>query len=121
MRPQIDQCGQGVNIGAFQLRELAVFQHLARYLVLGRQALQHIRRGRDSLALAVLHRRGQIQFFKQDLAELLRRVDVEWLAGQLVDFRRKPLDGGVELFGENLELHRLDADAGLLDARQHAR
>src|SRR5579864_8875998 len=119
MRLRIYQCWQGVNIRTLKLRELAVFKHLAGDLVLVPQTLQHIRRSRDRFALAVLDRRGQIQFFKQDFAELLGRIDVEWLAGQLVDFRRKPPDSGVELFGENLELHRLDADAGLFNARQH--
>ena len=92
-RGGIDQRRQRVNVGSFELRELPVFQHLARDFMLGRQAFQHIRGGGNCFAFAVLHRRGQIQFLKQNLSQLLRRIDIERLAGQLVDLGREPLDG----------------------------
>ena len=120
VRPRIDQRGQRVHVGAFQLRELPVLQNLAGDFVIGRQAFQHIRRGGNGFSLAVLHGCGQIQFFKQDFSELLRRIDVERLAGQFVDLGREPLDDSIELSGEHLELHRLNADAGLFHACQHA-
>ena len=41
----IDQRRQRVDVGAFQLRELPVFEHLAHNFVLGRQIFQHVRRG----------------------------------------------------------------------------
>ncbi len=88
MRSRIDQCGQGVNVCAFQFRELPVLQHLARDFMLGRQALQHIRGRRNGFAFAVLHRSRQIQIFEQNLPELLRRIYIEWLAGQFVDLTR---------------------------------
>jgi hypothetical protein len=68
----IDQHRQGIHIRAFQFRELSIVQHLARDFVLRRQAFQNIRRGRDGLPFSVLHRRGQIHVFEQNLAELLR-------------------------------------------------
>ena len=49
---------------------------------------QHIDRGGDRLALAVLHRLGQVQLVEEHVAELLGRIDVEFDAGVLVDLAR---------------------------------
>ena len=84
----IDQLRQRVHVGALQLGELPVLQHLAHDLVVRRQLFQHVRGGGDDLALAVLHRRGQLQILEQDPPQLLRRADVERLSGERVDLRR---------------------------------
>ena len=65
---RVDQLRQRVDVGAFELGELAVLEHLAHDLVIGGEFLQHVGGGGDDLALAVLHRRGQLQIFEQDLA-----------------------------------------------------
>ena len=60
--------GQRVDVGALELGELAVLQHLADDLVIGRQFVQHVGGGGDGLALAVFHGRGQLQVLEQHAA-----------------------------------------------------
>ncbi len=117
---RIDQRRQRVHVRALELGELPVFEHLAHDLVLGRQFLQHVGRGGNRLALAVLHRRRQLQILEQNVAQLLRRADVERLARQRVDLAGEPRDLAFHQPREPLQLRRIDADAGPLHARQHA-
>ena len=64
---------------------------------------------------------GSFRSSNSTLAELLRRADVERLAGQLVDLGGEARDLGLHQAGEALQLDGVDADAGALHARQHAR
>ena len=73
---------QRVDVGRFQFRELAVFQHQPRRLMFGGQAFQHVHGGRDGFTLAVLHGLRQIQPVEQNVAQLAWRVDVEFRAAQ---------------------------------------
>ena len=101
---RIDQLGQRVDVRAFELGELPVFEHLTRDFVLRRQALQHVGRGGNGFAFSVLHGRGQVQVFEQNLAKLRRRINVERLSRQLVDLRRQPLDVGIQLARQHSKL-----------------
>ena len=91
--------GQGVAIIVLQLGRLAPFEHLARERVafLGK-ILQHAGGGRPG-ARRGLARARQPHAAKQDVAELLRRADVEARVCHLVDL-------GLEPFGLLAELTR---------------
>ena len=118
--PRVDQRGQGVDVRALELGELAVFQHLAHDLVFRGQRLQNVDRGGARLPLAVFHRRGQLQIVEQHVAQLLRRADVERPAGEPVDVRGEARDLRLHQRGEALQFVVVDADAGAFHARQHA-
>ena len=84
-RVRIDVARQRVGIGAAQFRELAPVQHLLRDVVaLGRDFFQNVGIGRPRAGLGLLAA-GQRELAEQDIAELLGRADVEFLAGELVD------------------------------------
>ena len=76
-----------VHVRALELHELPELEHLAADLVLDGELFEHVGGGRDGLALAVFHRRGQPQVLEQHFAQLLRRVDVEGAAGEGVRSR----------------------------------
>ena len=66
---RVQQRGQRIDVGRFQLRELPVVEHQLRDLVLARQAFEHIDRRRNGLALAVLDRLGQVQLVEQHVGQ----------------------------------------------------
>ena len=76
--------------------------------MLNRQVFENIDRGRDRLALAILHRLGQPEFGEEHLPKLPRRVDIELLACQSMDFPRP----GVALL---LQFHRHAAERRSID------
>src|SRR5579864_1859545 len=80
----VQQRRKRVHISGFQLGKLAVFQHQLRGLVVGRKRFKNVHGSRDRLALAVLHRLRQIQLVKQDIAKLLRRIDIELRAAAVI-------------------------------------
>ena len=84
-RNWVDQERKSVGVGSFEFRELPMFQHFAGDLMLLGKVLQHISGGRDHFSLAHLRGRGQVQIFKQNLTQLLWRVDIEGLTGDLKD------------------------------------
>ena len=73
--------GQRVQVGALELRELAMLQQQGGKRVLERQLLQDVL-GRALLAAGRLLQRRQLQLVEEHLAELRPRVDVERAAGQ---------------------------------------
>ena len=85
----VQQRRQRVNVRRFQLRELAIVEHHPRHFVLGGEAFEHIDRGRNCFALAILHRLRQIELVEEHVAELLGRVDVE-LDARLCRRSREP-------------------------------
>ena len=92
---------------------------MRRNFVLGGKPLQHIDGGRDGLALAVLHRLGQIQFVKEHVAKLLGRVDVELEARLVVDLARLGFDLVLQPLRHFRQHLAVELDAGLFHARQH--
>ena len=56
---------------------------------------------------------------EQNLAELLGRVDVEAMPGELEDALADAFDLCAETFGKAVENGGVDADAGLLHAEEH--
>ena len=82
------------------------------------ELLQHVLRGGDDLALAVLGGFGEIHLVEEHVAELLGRVEIEAVAGGGED----ALGEGVHLDGEagghGGEDRGVDADARLLHAQE---
>ena len=115
----VQQRRQRVNIGRLQLGELAVVEHHARNFVLAGQPLQHIHRGRNGLALAILDRLGQVQLVEQHVAQLLGRIDVELEARLVVDLARLGLDLALQPLRHFRQHIAIELDAGLFHARQH--
>ncbi len=85
----------------------------------GGQAFEHIDRGRNRLALAVLHRLGQIQLVEEHVAQLLRRIDVELSSAVLVDLVRFGVDLALQARRHFSQSCTIDLDSGLFHARQH--
>ena len=79
-----DKAGQSLGIGGIQLGQLTIIQDHLNHRIIRRQLLQHIRRsGITGLCLLSV---GQLHPFKQDFPQLLRRINVEFFTGQLIDF-----------------------------------
>ena len=79
----VNDLQQAVGVGAFQLGVLSVLQNIRHDGRLPAQLLQHI--GVGGPAGFGLFPMGQLHFFKQHRAQLLRRIDVKLLAGGLVN------------------------------------
>ena len=62
---------------------------------------------------------GQAHSIEQHLRQLLRRVDVELAAGQLVDPLHQAVQLEVDLPRLDRQRRRVDAHAGLLDGHEH--
>ena len=69
--------------------------------------------------MPVFFERRQLQLLEQDLAELLRRVDVELLAGQLEDPRGVARQLAFDVLRLRGQRGAVDADAGALDVGEH--
>src|SRR3990172_1706903 len=80
--------GQRIEIGRFDLCQLAMLEHHIHYRVFSAQRFQHNRRCREMSAdcFAVLVRWLEAQTVEEDIGELLCGVDVERLANRLIDF-----------------------------------
>ena len=118
---RMDVGGERVGIGALELGEQAPVENLARQLVaLGGKLLQRggVRAPGAGLGAPAA---GEAHLVEQDLAELLRRADVEILAGKLPDLVLEPRQALREAAGERGQARALDPDAGPLHQRQHRR
>ena len=82
-RLRVDHRRQRVDVGRLQLAELAEFEDRIDDRVLVAQLFEDIDIGRITLLGALLAR--QPQLLEEHLRQLLRRVDVERVPGQLVD------------------------------------
>ncbi len=84
---------------------------------LSRKGLQRLRVGRVAgLRLALP---GQAQAVEEDPAQLLRRAEVELLAGQLVDAGFQPLHLVLDLAGDLSQAIAVQVDTRLLHGDQH--
>ena len=117
-RARIDEGGQGVRVGALELRQLAVLQDLPGQRVPERQLLQHVHVGRVA-RLGALDG-GELELLEEHRRELLRRVGVDRLAGQLVDLPEERVELRVELLREPGEPLGIDADPDPLHVGQDA-
>jgi len=114
----VDQLRQRVDIGRFQLRKLAVLEDQADDRVLLAQRLERVRIGRVAGLGPLADRKAQV--LEQDFRQLLRSVEVELLACDLLHLRldRGQLPG--ELFLHLFEIRHVDRDALRLHVGEHA-
>jgi hypothetical protein len=113
------QLRQRVDVSALELLQAAPFEHLAGQVVHERQFLQHLlRRGRRP-RLARPAQRRQLQLGKEHFPELLRRIDVERLAGEGVNARRPRVELLFDPRALGRQRRRVHADAGPLDVHEH--
>jgi hypothetical protein len=84
----VDHQRQRVDVRALQFVQRPPVEHQPRHLVGQRQFFEDFGGSRKRAGLAGLLRRRQVELLEEDSAELLRRVDVERFAGELVDARR---------------------------------
>ena len=86
---------QSVRVGGFELCKLTVLQNMGHDRCLRCQFLQHV--GRSRVAGLRFLSIWKLQFFKQNHTELLRRIDIEGLASQIVDRRFQFFDPSGQL------------------------
>ena len=112
-----DDLQKSVAIGRAELCVLAVLQHLFDDGVLPAELFKHVRVRRPAgfRLLAV----RQLQAFKEHLAELLGRVDVERPARFLVDVLLERFELRLHFAAEGCEGICVHAHAGVLHAREH--
>ena len=103
---------QGVDVGRFDLRELAVAQHERGKLVHLRQLLEHARIG--GVAALVLLERREADHLEEDVRELLGGIEVERLPRKLVDLRGDRVEVGLGARTELRKTGRIERGAGAL-------
>ncbi len=107
-RPRMDERREGVRVRALELRELAVLQDLPRERVPEGQLLQDVHVG-GVAGLRALERR-QLQLLEEHDRELLRRVRVDRLPGELVDLPQERVELRVELLRQPAQALRVGPD-----------
>jgi len=117
---RVDHAWQLVGVGGLQLGQAPVFQQHLRQRVVLRQLGQHFLVGRGGAARGLAHDR-QPHAAEQDLAQLLGRVQVERLAGQLVGALLQRQHFLAQLVALAPQLLGIDLHAVALDHGQHAR
>ena len=111
-----DDLQKPLDIGAFELGQLAVFQNRRDDRMHARELCQHVHVGRvPGLGLFL---RRQAELFKQHLAQLAGGVDVEFAARVLVDLADQHLDTRVQLVAKGAQLVRRDRAARDLHLRK---
>ena len=81
----IDERGQRVDVGGLQLGELAVVEDHAGDGMLFGEIFQHVDSSGNCASLPVFEGFGEIQLIEENVAELARRGDVEFGAGDFVN------------------------------------
>ena len=114
---RVDQFRQGVGVSPLQLGKGAVLQHLGGdRMILGQFGQDLDISGPAGFGLPAL---GQLELLEQNLAQLLRRSNIERPTGQFVDDRFQILQLGGHVRRQGIEKIGVDADAGLLHVDQN--
>src|SRR5215813_472861 len=108
---RVDQLWERVDVSAFELRQLAVLDDQSRQFVFFGQLVQHVATGRD-LPGGGAARDLVIQFL-ENLAELLRRADVEFAPRQFVNLLRELIQLLLHLDRKLFQHAGVDAESGL--------
>ena len=88
--PRIHEARERVDVRALHLRELPVLEHAPGDRVAAGELGEHVLVGRESRLR--LPRLREPELLEEDPLELLRRVDVELLAGEPVNLRRETVE-----------------------------
>ncbi len=107
------------GIGGIEFGDLAVVEYLPHDGVDATQMAQHLAVGR--IAGLGLARGGQPQFFKQDVPQLARGIEIEHFARQVIDLVGQGVHGGLQLVTEGCHAGAIQFETGLLDlGQEHA-
>src|SRR5947209_10544182 len=118
MRTRIDVARQRVGVSRFQLRDLPPIENArCEFVALLGQLFEHARGRRPRAGLRLAAAR-QLHLAKENIAELLRRSQIERLAGKDVNLGFEPRHLLRELAGEPRQDGTIDGDAAPLHARQ---
>ena len=118
-RVGVDRVLEGVGVGRLELRQHPPVEDAGREVVaLRRQLLQHVGAGAPGAGLAALAAL-QAHALEEDLAELLRRADVELLAGEGLDLVLQRRHALREVPRQPRERGAVDLDAMRLHRREH--
>ena len=82
---RLNQFRQRVHVGGFELGDFAVFENFARQFVQEREFVEHVGGGGARFGAAAPAGGGEIHLVEKNFGELLRRIDVEFRAGQFPD------------------------------------
>jgi hypothetical protein len=115
----VDELRQRVDVGALQFLQRAPFEDEPRHVVRQRELLEHLHGGGRGFRLDVALQRRQLELVEEDLRQLRRRIDVEFLAGHLVDLRAACGELLLDVFRVRGELRSVDANAGAFDVHEH--
>ena len=108
---------QAVAIGGFQLRKGAVFENHRHHGIILSQTLEHL--GVGGVAALCLFLCGQTHALKQRFAELLRGIQVEFIARKLIDIRNQLLDALLKSFAEFFNTLCVNQEALALHRGKH--
>ena len=119
MGGQIDEAGQRVRVGRFQLRHLPpVEDHLRQLVALLSEVFERARPGRPLPSLGLGAAR-QSELAVKNIAELLGAAGIDGLAGFPVDLGFQPCRLLRKLAGEPREHLAVDGNAAALHAGKH--
>src|SRR6476620_1025780 len=108
-----------VGVGALELGEQAPVENCSRQLMaLGGKLFQRARIRAPGASLGA-PAAGETHLVEQDLAELLRRADIEVLPGKLPDLVFEPSEALCEGAGESGKRRALDPNSCLQYYREH--
>ncbi len=110
---RLDQRGQSVNVSGFELSQFAIFEDFAGQFVEQGELVENVGGGGARTSPAALGGRSEVHLVKKDFRQLRRRIDIEFVAGQLPD---------AALQGANLAFHghRHRGERGGIDANSVA-
>jgi len=112
----VDEAGQRIGIGGFELGELTPFEDLAgEFMALVSEFLEDLGASGPCAGGGFLGA-GQAHFAEEEIAELFGRAEIEGLAGQRVDIMFEAGHGLGEFAREAGEDLPVDRDAALLHA-----
>ena len=116
----IDHARQLVRVRGLELRQPAMFEQHLRQRIIFRELLQHFFIGGRRAARRLLHDR-QLQLLEEDLADLLRRTEIEFAAREFVSLRLQVDETLRDLVALRVEPRAIDQHAVALHLAQHAR
>ena len=117
---RVDELRQRVDVGALQLLQRAPLEDQPRQLVRRAPAPRALRpRSTRVFVFALRLSAGSCSLSNRISRQLLRRVDVELLAGQLEDLRAARRQLLLDVLRLRRERRAVDPDAGALDGDEH--
>src|SRR3972149_1699143 len=112
----IDQFRKGLDVRGLKLGKLAVFKHSLNEWMFISQRFQNTDIWGESVFC--FSNRGELQFLEQDVAQLLRRVDVKLFSRKPINLLRELAERSLKFLGHSVQKLHIDCDPGLFHPRQ---